>query len=52
MNETELDGAQGWYALGGINRRDEVALSFTANGVSYLANLLGRGNGYFVVNFK
>ncbi len=52
VNETELDGAQGWYALGGINRRDAVALSFTANGVSYLANLLGRGNGYFVVNFK
>ncbi len=52
VNATELDGAQGWYALGGINRRDEVALSFTTNGVSCLANLLGRGNGYFVVNFK
>ena len=52
VNETELDGAQGWYALGGINRRDAVALSFTTNGVSCLANLLGKGNGYFVLNFK
>lgn len=52
VNETELDGAQGWYALGGINRQDEVSLSFTTNGVNCLADLLGKGNGYFVVNFK
>lgn len=52
INETELDGAQGWYALGGINRGDNVSLSFTTNSVNCLANLLGKGNGYFVVNFK
>ena len=52
VNDTGLNGAQGWYALGGIKRKDAVSLSLMANGVNYMATLLGRGNGYFVVNFK
>ena len=52
VNDTGLNGAQGWYALGGIKRKDAVSLSLMANGVNYMATLLGRGDGYFVVNFK
>ena len=42
--DTGLDGARGWYVLGGINRGDEVSLSFTTNGTERVAGLTGRGN--------
>ena len=52
VNETDLDGSQGWYVLGDINRRDEVSLSLTTMGTDNLVDLVGRGNGYFILNFK
>ena len=42
--DTGLDGARGWYVLSGINRGDEVSLSFTTNGTENVAGLTGRGN--------
>ena len=50
MNDTGLDGAQGWYALkpaGG----DNVSLSLVVDGINYVATLIGQGDG-FIVNFK
>ena len=52
VNDTGLNGAQGWYALGGIKRRDQVTLSLLADGVSHMTTLLGRGDGYFVINIQ
>ena len=48
--DTGLNGAQGWYALKPANG-DNVSLSLVADGVNYMATLLGRG-GYFVINFQ
>ena len=50
--ETGLDGAQGWYALGGIRRHDTVALACVTNGVTCQATLLGIGDGLFTINFR
>ena len=50
VNDTGLDGAQGWYALkpaGG----DNVSLSLVVDGINYVATLIGQGDG-FLVNFK
>ena len=47
---TGLNGAQGWYALRLANG-DSASLSLVADGVNYMATLLGRG-GCFVINFK
>ncbi len=52
VNDTGLDGAQGWYVLGGIKRKDQVTLSLLADGISYMATILGRGDGYYVVSFR
>jgi FtsP/CotA-like multicopper oxidase with cupredoxin domain len=47
---TGLNGAQGWYALRLANG-DSASLSLVADGINYMATLLGRG-GCFVINFK
>ena len=52
VDDTGLNGAQGWYVLGGIGRGDKVTLSLLADGVNHMATLLGRGDGYFVIRIK
>ena len=45
-----LDGAQGWYALGGIRRDDEVGLTLTTeDGAVRQASLIGRLDGFFFI---
>ena len=46
--ETGLNGAQGWYALG-LHGGEEASLSMIANGLSYSVSLLGLRGGYVVV---
>ena len=46
--ETGLNGAQGWYALG-LHGGDIASLSMIANGLSYNASLLGSREGTIVV---
>ncbi len=41
--DTGLDGAQGWFAIGGIGPEENVSLSLMAGGVEYAASLLGGG---------
>ena len=43
------NGAQGWYALSPIVRGDNISLSCIVDGVSYVASLLGGGDGFFVI---
>lgn len=43
------NGAQGWYALSPIGRGDNISLSCIVDGVSYVASLLGGGDGFFVI---
>ena len=50
--DTGLDGAQGWYVLDGIKRKDSVALSLVAGGDESNASLFGVGMGCFVLQFK
>ena len=47
-----LDGAQGWYALGGVRRDDSVSLALDVDGASHVATLRGRGDGGIVINLK
>ena len=47
--DTGLNGAQGWYALSPIARKDNISLSCIVDGVSYVASLLGGGDGFFVI---
>ena len=47
--DTGLNGAQGWYALSPIGRGDNLSLSCIVDGVSYVATLLGQGDGFFVI---
>ena len=47
--DTGLNGAQGWYALSPIVRGDNISLSCIVDGVSYVASLLGGGDGFFVI---
>ena len=48
--DTGLDGAQGWYALGGIHGDDVVGLTLTtADGAVRQASLLGRVEGFFLM---
>ena len=51
-SDTGLDGARGWYALDGVNRGDEVSLSFTTNSASCSADLTGRGNPYVTFRIR
>ena len=46
--DTGLNGAQGWYALG-LHSGDVASLSMIANGLSYSVSLLGLRGGYVVV---
>ena len=46
--ETGLNGAQGWYALG-LHGDEDASLSMIANGLSYSVSLLGLRGGYVVV---
>ena len=48
-HDTGLDGAQGWYALSPIERGETITLSCLANGVSYVASILGGGNGFLLI---
>lgn len=41
--DTKLGGAQGWYALNGIDAGDVVPVSLTIGGSQYLAELRGAG---------
>lgn len=41
--DTGLDGAQGWFAIGGIGPEEDVSLTLMAGGVEYAASLLGGG---------
>ena len=50
--DSGLDGAQGWYVLDGIKRKDSVALSLVAGSDETNASLTGIGTGYFVLQFK
>ena len=43
------NGAQGWYALSPIGRGDNLSLSCIVDGVSYVASLIGGGDGFFVI---
>ena len=47
--DTGLNGAQGWYALSPIARGSTLSLSCIVDGVSYVASLLGGGDGFFVI---
>lgn len=47
--ETGLGGAQGWYAIGGIDLDESVSLSLVAEGVEYAASLLGGGAGLMLI---
>ena len=51
-NDTGLGGAKGWYALDGIERGDNVVLSFATNGVDCVATLLGTGNPGFMFIYR
>lgn len=46
--DTGLAGAQGWYALRGRNG-ETYSLSLVANGVNYLASLVGYGSGILLI---
>ena len=46
--ETGLNGAQGWYAIKGRNG-EKYSLSLMADGVKYLAELIGYGDGMMVI---
>ena len=46
--DTGLNGAQGWYALG-LHSGDVASLSMIANGLPYSASLLGVRDGFVVV---
>ena len=48
-HDTGLDGAQGWYALSPIERGGTITLSCLANGVSYVASILGGGSGFLLI---
>lgn len=50
--DSGLDGAQGWYVLDGIKRKDSVALSLVADGDETNALLSGIGMGYFFIQVK
>ena len=47
--DTGLNEAQGWYALSPVARGDNLSLSCIVDGVSYVASLLGGGDGFFVI---
>ena len=46
--ETDMDGAQGWFALG-VNVGDSVSLSRTTGGVSQSVSLTGMGDGMVII---
>ncbi|MBR4614177.1 MAG: hypothetical protein IKO55_01105 [Kiritimatiellae bacterium] len=46
--DTGLNGAQGWYALG-LHGDEAASLSMIANGLSYSVSLLGLRDGFVVV---
>ena len=46
--DTGLNGAQGWYAIRPATG-DSVSLSLMVGGVNYVATLLGKGDGFFVI---
>ena len=48
-HDTGLDGAQGWYALSPIEKGETITLSCLADGVSYVASILGGGNGFMLI---
>ena len=47
--DPDLGGAQGWYALGPLSNGETCSLSLMADGVNYVANLLGTAGGFFFV---
>ena len=47
--ETGLGGAQGWYAIGGIDPDKSVSLALVAGDMEYAASLLGGGTGLMLV---
>jgi len=49
--DTGLDGAQGWYAIGGLGYGQDASLGLVANGVQYAASLIG-GPGGLMLIFK
>ena len=46
--DTGLNGAQGWYVLKPTTG-DSVSLALMVGGVNYVATLLGKGDGFFVI---
>jgi len=46
--DTGLNGAQGWYAFRPATD-DSLSLSLMVGGINYVATLLGKGDGYFVI---
>ena len=48
-HDTGLDGAQGWYALSPIAPGASISLSCLADGVSYVASIMGGGDGFFLI---
>ena len=49
VHDTGLGGAQGWYALSPIEPGETITLSCLADGVSYVASILGGGNGFMLI---
>lgn len=47
--DTGLDGAQGWYALGALDVGEHAALSLTADDCEYPAALLGTRGGLLIM---
>jgi len=47
--DTGLDGAQGWYAIGGLDCGQDASLGLVANGVQYAASLIGGPGGLMLI---
>ena len=47
--DTGLDGAQGWYVIGGLSSGADISLGLVANGVNYAASLLGGSDGFMLI---
>ena len=47
--DTGLDGAQGWYAFGGMGADKTVSLALSASGESFAATLVGGSDGTLIL---
>ena len=47
--DTGLKGAQGWYAISGLDGDSNASLSLIANGVQYAASLIGGPTGLMLI---